>query len=351
MMDMEFTFGDSQLDLILDTLVPGAVLPAGQLLTALEGEEEETLEEAFDRLGQLGVTVSLSDLPKPSFTGDAAARLAREEKLARNGKLLGSLDPEDPLQIYLEELAGIPAFGDAALLAEEVAAANAAGKDDQALMTAILNLSMSYVVEIATEFTGFGVLLLDLLQEGSMGLWRCIADFRGGDFEAKRDAAIRLAMAKAVVFQARENGVGQRMRQLMEDYRTVDERLLTELGRNPTLEEIAEAMHVTPEVAAGAADNLEAARLLSRARQEPAPVEEEAEDQAVEDTAYFQMRQRISELLSSLDADQATLLTLRYGLEGGLPMTAQQVAAKLGMTPEDVVSAEAAALAKLREQK
>ncbi len=349
-MDMEFTFGDSQLDVFLDTLVPGGVLPAGQLLTALEGEEEEILEAAFDRLEELGVTVSMTDLPKPALTGETATRLTLEEKLAREGKLLGALEADDPLQIYLEELARIPAFGDLTLMAEDLAQANEKGREDPALMTALLNLSMSRVVQLATEFTGWGVLLLDLLQEGSMGLWSCIASFQGGDFEAKRDYAIRLAMAKAVIFQARASGVGLRMRQLMEDYRTVDERLLTELGRNPTLAEIAEAMHVTVEVAAGAAENLDAARLLSRARQEQPPVEEE-EDQPVEDTAYFQMRQRISELLSSLEKDQAALLTLRYGLEGGLPMTAQQVAAKLGMTPDAVVSAEAAALAQLRKQK
>lgn len=350
MMDMDFTFDDSPLEDLLSTLAPDAVLPAGQLLTALEGEEEELLEDAFDRLEELRVTVSLSDLPKPSFTGETATRLTLEEKLAREGELLGALDADDPLQIYLEELAGIPAFGDLTLLAEDLAAANAAGEEGSALMTALLNLSMNRVVDLAREYTGWGVLLLDLLQEGSMGLWSCIAGFRGGDFEARRDFAIRHTMVRAVILQARASGVGQRMRQLMEDYRTVDERLLTELGRNPTLEEIAEAMHVTLEVAAGAAENLENARLLSRARQEPMPVEEE-EDQAVEDTAYFQMRQRISELLSSLNESQATLLTLRYGLEGGLPMTAQQVAVRLGMTTDEVVSAEAAALSQLREER
>ena len=97
------------------------------------------------------------------------------------------------------------------------------------------------------------------------------------------------------------------------------------------------------------ADTLEAARMMNKAKMESQPKEETPEDeQAVEDTAYFQMRQRIQELLSSLDEQSAKLLTLRFGLEGGVPMTPEQTGKILGMTPEEVVAAEATALMKLR---
>ena len=79
---------------------------------------------------------------------------------------------------------------------------------------------------------------------------------------------------------------------------------------------------------------------------EPEPEEE----QAVEDTAYFQMRQRIGELLSVLPAEDAELLTLRFGLEGGMPLTPEETGRKLGLTPQEVVMKEANALAKLRQQ-
>ena len=80
--------------------------------------------------------------------------------------------------------------------------------------------------------------------------------------------------------------------------------------------------------------------------------EEEAaeENQAVEDTAYFQMRQRIADLLSELSEEDAKLITLRYGLEGGLPLNPQETGKRLGLTPDEVVAREAAALAKLRKQ-
>lgn len=145
--------------------------------------------------------------------------------------------------------------------------------------------------------------------------------------------------------------MGQKLRQAMEDYRAVDERLLSELGRNPTLEEIALEMHMTPEDADTVRRVLEDARMLQRAT---APKEEEAageENQAVEDTAYFQMRQRIAELLSVLPQEDAKLLTLRYGLEKGLPMTPEETGKALGLTVDQVVQREAKALSLLREEK
>ena len=89
--------------------------------------------------------------------------------------------------------------------------------------------------------------------------------------------------------------------------------------------------------------------MIHRAKAQPEPDPQE-EEQAVEDTAYFQMRQRIQELLSALSETDAKLLTLRFGLEGGKPMTPVQTGQVLGLTPEQVVSREAAALNQLRNQ-
>jgi RNA polymerase primary sigma factor len=143
------------------------------------------------------------------------------------------------------------------------------------------------------------------------------------------------------------------MRQVMEDYRSVDERLVAELGRNPTLEEIAEELHMTVDEAGSLSQMVNAARRLAQLRPEEQPEEEEQEQaeaqQAVENTAYFQTRQRIAEMLAGLSEEEAKLLSLRFGLEGGLPMTPEEAGRKLGLTPEEVVSREAAALAKLRQ--
>ena len=88
----------------------------------------------------------------------------------------------------------------------------------------------------------------------------------------------------------------------------------------------------------------------AKAAQEP-KTEDPDDDKHVEDTAYFQMRQRIMELLSGLSELDAKILTLRYGLEGGLPESPQETGKKLGITPDEVISREAAALAQLRNER
>ena len=341
MNNLTITFEDSA-DFFAD--VPdGASVSAARFLTMMEGETEDALEEALQEMENRGLMLDISDLPKAAGTGEAAVRLRREAELVKNGTLMQALEENDPLRLYLEEVAGIPVCGDVVVLSMEAAAGKERAQEQ------LLNLCLSRVLEIAKEMVGNGVLLLDLIQEGSLGLWQAIMTYDGGDFEAYSDRWIRQAMAKLITLQARDSGVGQKMRQALEDYKAVDERLLSELGRNATIEEIAEEMHMSAEETALVKNMLDSARLMNRAKAENEPEEETPEDeQHVEDTALFQMRQRISDLLSGLGDVDAKLLTMRFGLEGGLPLSPEETGRKLGMTPEEVVSREAAALAKLR---
>lgn len=353
MNELEFTFEKSPLDDLLETLAEGQTLSAAQLLTVSEGEDEQALEDAFDRMEEQNISLDISDLETPAASERIARRLQLEEKFVREGMHLQRLEEGDPLRLFLEELAGIPACGDVVLLAQQLSEANRAGTDAQQLRETLLELSLSRVVELAATYAGKGVQLLDLVQEGSMGLLQGMERFcgEGSTFEASRDRWIRMNMEKMILYQAQAAGVGQKLRRLMEDYRSVDEKLLAELGRNPEPEELAQGLHLSVQ------ETLQIAQLVDNTRQmhrtvtpEPEDLPQE-EDQAVEDTAYFQMRQRISELLSMLTGEDARLLTLRYGLEGGLPMKPQQVAQRLGITAEEVVAREAAALSKLRTTK
>ena len=343
---MEFSFEQSQWELYLNSIPENGSITAMQMLTILEDENEEAVEDAFQAILEAGITISTADFPHNEAGGEAALRLRREAELVKKGDLLRSLDENDPLRLYLEELAAIPVCGDPAVLAQELIENPA-----ESVRLALVNLSLGRVVELAGEYTGYGVLLLDLIQEGSLGLWEATAMYCGGDFETIRDWWIRQYMAKAVVMQARSSGLSRKMRQAMEDYRSVDERLLTELGRNPTMEEIAEGMHVSVEEAMVASQMLESARMLNRAKidtEEPEEADPE-DNQAVEDTAYFQTRQRIGELLSGLSKQETALISLRFGLEGGLPLSPEETGKKLGLTPEEVVAMEAVALAKMRK--
>ncbi len=342
--NLDFTFELAPWETYLRRMQMGDAVSAAQLLTLMEGEEEQAVEDALQQIEEGCMVLDLSDLPKGA-TGEAALRLRQEMGMVKKHYTQWVLEPGDPLALYLEELAATPAFGDEEALALRCA------KGDENAMLALTNLGLSRVVELAADHVGWGVLLMDLIQEGSLGLWQGIRSYHRGDYAAHRDRWIRLYMARAVVLQARAGGVGQKMRAALEDYRAVDERLLGELGRNATLEEIAQEMHITPEEAAVVKKTLENARLVAQSRKPEEPEEEQEEDnQAVEDTAYFQMRQRIGELLSGLEEEDQKLLTLRFGLEGGKPLSPEETGRLLGMTADAVVAREGMALAKLRNK-
>ena len=345
MNDLEFSFEQTPWEAFLMTKGMGDTISAATLLSLLEGDDEQQLEDALQDLETGCMVLDIADLPKVGGTGEAAVRLRREIQLAQNGLHPEVLEENDPLRLYLEEIAATPAQGDEDILAEKCS------KGSEAAMVQLTNLGLSRVVELAAEYTGYGVLLLDLIQEGSLGLWQAIRNYHRGDYAAHRDRWIRFYMAKAVTMQARQSGVGQKMRTALEDYRAVDERLLSELGRNPTLEEIAGELHMGPEEAETVRKMLDDARVLAKVKQPAVDEEEEkeAEEQAVEDTALFQSRQRILDLLSGLSEEEQLLLSLRFGLEGGKPLTPEETGRKLNLTAEEVVAREAAALAKLRK--
>lgn len=321
----EFIFEESPWEQAIAAMEPGTAMSALQLLALLQGEDEDAWEAAFQMLSQKNISLELSDLPAFTANAESAQRLQLEKSWVENGGKVESLEENDPLRLYLEELADTPA-----------------GATEQ---EAFASKMLPVVVEEAKLFVGRGVLLLDLIQEGSLGLWQGILE---GD-EADCREEIRRAIAKAVILQARDTGVGQKLQGAMEDYRDVDQQLLIELGRNPTLEEIAERLHLTPQQAEMVATMVENARSLQQVKA-PRPEPEEEEDQAVENTAYFQSRQAVAEMLAQLTSEEAKLLSLRFGLEGGLPLDVQKTGRALGLTPEQVVEMEAAALNKLRKQ-
>lgn len=341
MMELEYSFEQTPWEAFLSTRQAGDTVFAGKMLALLEGEGGDALEDALQSLEEGCMNLSVADLPRPTITGEAGLRLRREEELVKAGLSPRKLEEGDPLRLYLEDLAGLPACGDERLLAERCAAG------DESAREPLTNLGLSRVIELAGEYTGFGVLLLDLIQEGSLGLWEAVQSYSGGDYPALRDRLIRFYLAKAVTVSAWDAGVGQKIRQAMEDYRAVDQRLLAELGRNPALEEIAEQLHMSPETTRTVKKMLDDASARERTTRGTEDPSEEA-DQPAENTALFQMRQRIQELLSVLGEEDGRLLTLRFGLEGGLPLSPEETGERLGLTPEEVLAREAAALASLR---
>lgn len=339
-MNLDISFSNWEME--LEKFAPGEKIDALHLLALTE---EDSLEDALEQLEEKQIGIDIGGIGQIPVSAETALRLRREKELADKNGLLTDLSETDPLHVYLEELALLPAAGDLQVLAQAYL------NGDETVMSRLTDGMLSLVVEKATALAGKGVLLLDLIQEGSLGLWQGILAYTGGDIKSHCGAWIDFYMAREMCRCAREGGIGGKMRQGMADFVDADQRLLSELGRNPTTGEIAEALHVSEQEAEAFSFMLRSARGKSRVEEEREEKEEDPEDQlAVEDTAYFQSRQRINEMLSGLTDREAMLLTLRFGLEGGAPLSPEETGIKLQMTPEEVLRAEAEALAKLRKQ-
>lgn len=341
---MEFTFEPSAWELAVSALKPGDTLFATRCIAMLQDLSEEEAEEALLALEEKHIELNITDLPSDIACGEAAARLKLEKKLAERGNIAAQLEGSDPLLVFLKETEVLKRLDWKERLVQYLDGVDGA---EQELALSLLPT----VVSRAVTATGRGVLLLDLIQEGSLGLWQGILNYTEGDFEEHILWWIDQYICKAVIMQARSGEIGQKFLQGMADFRDADQKLLAELGRNPTLEEIAEAIHCTPGEAMAYGAMLDQARVRRQVDELSQPKEQTPDDeQSVENTAYFQMRQRISEMLSVLTEQEAKLLTLRFGLEGGVPMDPQQVGQAMDLTAEEVTKIEAAALQKLRQE-
>ncbi len=342
---MEFTFEKSPLEDLQNIIAAKGRLSAMECLEQLENLSEEQAGRVLFALSEQWEKIDISDIPTYEQNEQTVQRQKLEEKLIKSGQLMTGLEENDMLRLFLEEVEEISATGDLETLLTRYKTG------DEEMAEKITNLSLNRVVEMACAMLGHGLLVEDLIQEGSMGLWRAVREYAGGDYEAHIRHWIGRYMTSALLLQAHTDGVLEKTRRGLADYTDADQRLLTELGRNPTLAEIAEAIHVSVEEAASYAAMLDQARAKEQLEQLRQPKETTPDDeQAVENTAYFQTRQRILEMLSTLTEQEARLITLRFGLEDNLPKTPEQVGSLMGLPPEKVVMIERNALLKLRKQ-
>ncbi len=342
---MEFTFDDvaSPWELAAARLKKGDVLNAVRFLGLVRSSEEVSSEDAAMELEAMGVMLDVSELPKLEGNSDTAARLRLESQLLEQGGWSETLDDKDPLRLFVEELAYLEPVDDGA----ELAAQGACG--DQKALQKLTDGYLNTVFACAREYADRGVLLMDLIQEGSLGLWQAALSYESGPFRPHALWWIRQAMARAVTLQAEADGVGDHLAGQIDRYQKADKSLLSQLGRNPTDQELAVELGLTLEETVSLGKMLREIRKMAELKKENSPPEEDPEDEMpIEDTAYYQTRERVSDLMSGLTERETMVLNLRYGLNGKAPMTAQEVAAKLNITAADVTALEAAALVKMR---
>ena len=260
---------------------------------------------------------------------------------------------EDPVRMYLKEIGKVPLLS----AEEEIELAKRMELGDQEAKKRLAEANLRLVVSIAKRYVGRGMLFLDLIQEGNLGLIKAVEKFdyrKGYKFSTYATWWIRQAITRAIADQARTIRIPAHMVETINKLIRVSRQLLQELGREPTPEEIAAEMNMP----------VERVREILKISQEPVSLETpigEEEDSHLGDfiqddnvpvpadaAAFTLLKEQLEEVLGTLTEREQKVLTLRFGLEDGRARTLEEVGREFNVTRERIRQIEAKALRKLR---
>ena len=260
---------------------------------------------------------------------------------------------DDPVRMYLKEIGRVPLL----TAEEEVELARRMEAGDETARHRLEAANLRLVVSIAKRYVGRGMLFLDLIQEGNLGLLKAVEKFdysKGYKFSTYATWWIRQAITRAIADQARTIRIPVHMVETINKYIRISRQLLQELGRDPTPDEVAKHMGL----------NTARVREIMKIAQEPVsletPIGEEEdshlgdfiEDEAALDPAdaasMMLLKEQIADVLKTLAPREAEVLRLRFGLEDGRSRTLEEVGQSFGVTRERIRQIEAKALRKLR---
>ncbi|MBP8672717.1 MAG: RNA polymerase sigma factor RpoD [Synergistales bacterium] len=311
-----------------------------ELLTA------EALDNLYFNLMELGIDIQ-----------DGAKEKLPDEEVVPKGSLempkVEDIPLTDPVRMYLREIGKIPLLTPE----EEVELAKRIEAGDLEAKKKLMAANLRLVVSIAKKYIGRGMLFLDLIQEGNLGLSRAAEKFdyrKGFKFSTYATWWIRQAITRAIADQARTIRIPVHMVETINKLIRVSRQLVQKLGREPTAEEIAEEMGIDAERVAE----------IQRIAQEPVsletPIGEEEDSQlgdfledkellSPDDAAANQLlREELESMIDELAPREREVLRLRFGLEDGHPYTLEEVGRRFGVTRERIRQIEAKALRKLR---
>ncbi len=260
---------------------------------------------------------------------------------------------EDPVRMYLKEIGKVPLLS----AEEEIALAKRMEKGDAEAKKRLAEANLRLVVSIAKRYVGRGMLFLDLIQEGNLGLIKAVEKFdysKGYKFSTYATWWIRQAITRAIADQARTIRIPVHMVETINKLIRVSRQLLQELGREPSPEEIAEIMEIP----------VERVREIQKISQEPVSLETpigEEEDSHLgdfiqddnvpvpaEQAAFTLLKEQLVEVLGTLTEREQKVLRLRFGLDDGRARTLEEVGKEFNVTRERIRQIEAKALRKLR---
>jgi len=365
------------------------------LLPSLE-TQLDALEELLDALTQAGIEV-LPSAPEESAAPEPEELLEEEEAdedheatldpsvlyedLIADAGYQQALDTDDVVGLYLKEAGRVPLlsadeevalakrmeagrlaqeqldeYGDS-LSPEEIAELRAIVEDGEAAQEYLVRANSRLVISVAKKYIGRGVPFLDLIQEGNIGLIRAARKFewqRGHKFSTYATWWIRQAVSRAVADQGRTIRVPVHMGDQINRLRRISMQLTQELAREPTMEELAEAMDTTPDKIANLIEISRRPVSLETPIDEDADseygdfIEDETTPQPAEVVTQNLLRDHLAQVLARLPEREAHILQLRYGLLDGETHTLEEVGRKIGVTRERVRQLEAQALNRLR---
>ena len=333
--------------------------------------DKDKVENLYETLGNLGIEIlekkeekvsvdfSADDdltLDMESIDDDVVDKIGKEEDVEMDKldlSLPKGISIDDPVRMYLNEIGKIPLLKPH----EEVELAKRMMEGDEIAKQRLVEANLRLVVSIAKRYVGRGMLFLDLIQEGNLGLIKAVEKFdyeRGFKFSTYATWWIRQAITRAIADQARTIRIPVHMVETINKLIRVSRQLLQELGRDPKPEEIAKEMDMSEEKV----------REIMKIAQDPVSLETpigEEEDSHLGDfipdedalapaeaAAYSLLKDQIEEVLGSLNEREQKVLKLRFGLEDGRARTLEEVGKEFDVTRERIRQIEAKALRKLR---
>ena len=333
--------------------------------------DKDKVENLYETLGNLGIEIlekkeekvsvdfSADDdltLDMESIDDDVVDKIGKEEDIEMDKldlSLPKGISIDDPVRMYLKEIGKIPLLKPH----EEVELAKRMMEGDEIAKQRLVEANLRLVVSIAKRYVGRGMLFLDLIQEGNLGLIKAVEKFdyeRGFKFSTYATWWIRQAITRAIADQARTIRIPVHMVETINKLIRVSRQLLQELGRDPKPEEIAKEMDMSEEKV----------REIMKIAQDPVSLETpigEEEDSHLGDfipdedalapaeaAAYSLLKDQIEEVLGSLNEREQKVLKLRFGLEDGRARTLEEVGKEFDVTRERIRPIEAKALRKLR---
>ncbi|WDL96349.1 RNA polymerase sigma factor RpoD [Alicyclobacillus sp. ALC3] len=320
--------------------------------------DPDQLDEFFDHLSEQGVDILNEREDDDSLDDEEEESSSRPEEEEERFNLNDLTMPpgvkiSDPVRMYLKEIGRVPLLS----AADEIELAKRIEAGDEEAKRRLAEANLRLVVSIAKRYVGRGMLFLDLIQEGNLGLIKAVEKFdyrKGYKFSTYATWWIRQAITRAIADQARTIRIPVHMVETINKLIRISRQLLQELGREPTAEEIAAEMDMTPEKV----------REIQKIAQEPVsletPIGEEddshlgdfiPDDEApapADAAAYELLKEQLEDVLDTLTEREENVLRLRFGLDDGRTRTLEEVGKVFGVTRERIRQIEAKALRKLR---